>query len=308
MAEVEISYKGSNIATMNASGTKTLLTEAKYMEDDVTVTYTRPSTPSPTLITKTITENGTYDAEDDNADGYSEVTVNVSGGGGYTLKEELFGYTPAGDVVYVPDENIPRYGIRGKRGMTKLTLDFQNGYGFAQSNNNGYNIQYNDIPVYVIIGHDSGVTLPAYVLTGNGSSFILVCRGCRFAGSAVSQNAFRGNTGMTTLDFTFSSGNGFQNNAMNGDSNLKTVIIRSSSVMSISAAGVFSGTPFASNGSGGTLYVPADLISSYQGASNWSTILGYANNQIKSIESTHNDPTAPFDMTLYYADGTPISA
>ena len=36
---------------------------------------------APTLITKTITENGTYAAEDDSADGYSEVTVNVSGGG-----------------------------------------------------------------------------------------------------------------------------------------------------------------------------------------------------------------------------------
>lgn len=32
---------------------------------------------SATLITKTITENGTYDASDDSADGYSEVTVNV---------------------------------------------------------------------------------------------------------------------------------------------------------------------------------------------------------------------------------------
>lgn len=41
-----------------------------------------------TLITKTITENGTYSAEDDNADGYSEVTVDVpSGGGGYTLEQ-----------------------------------------------------------------------------------------------------------------------------------------------------------------------------------------------------------------------------
>lgn len=37
---------------------------------------------SPTLITKSITENGTYNAESDNADGYSQVTVNVSGGGG----------------------------------------------------------------------------------------------------------------------------------------------------------------------------------------------------------------------------------
>lgn len=33
-----------------------------------------------TLITKTITENGTYNASSDNADGYSQVTVNVSGG------------------------------------------------------------------------------------------------------------------------------------------------------------------------------------------------------------------------------------
>lgn len=32
---------------------------------------------SATLITKTITSNGTYSAEDDDADGYSEVTVNV---------------------------------------------------------------------------------------------------------------------------------------------------------------------------------------------------------------------------------------
>lgn len=34
------------------------------------------------LATKTITENGTYLASTDNVDGYSEVTVNVSGGGG----------------------------------------------------------------------------------------------------------------------------------------------------------------------------------------------------------------------------------
>ena len=36
---------------------------------------------SATLITKTITANGTYSAEDDDADGYSEVTVNVPSSG-----------------------------------------------------------------------------------------------------------------------------------------------------------------------------------------------------------------------------------
>lgn len=39
---------------------------------------------SSTLVTKTITENGTYNASSDNADGYSSVEVNVSGSGGIT--------------------------------------------------------------------------------------------------------------------------------------------------------------------------------------------------------------------------------
>lgn len=41
----------------------------------------RQTTSSATLITKTITANGTYSASDDSADGYSSVTVNVPSGG-----------------------------------------------------------------------------------------------------------------------------------------------------------------------------------------------------------------------------------
>lgn len=41
-------------------------------------TYTAPAK----LITKEITENNTYNASDDGANGYSSVTVNVEGGGG----------------------------------------------------------------------------------------------------------------------------------------------------------------------------------------------------------------------------------
>lgn len=42
MADVTISYKGSEIASMSATGTKTLLTEGKYCEDDITIDYTAP--------------------------------------------------------------------------------------------------------------------------------------------------------------------------------------------------------------------------------------------------------------------------
>ena len=45
-----------------------------------TITSTTPSHAAPTLTTKSITANGTYNASSDSADGYSSVTVNVSGG------------------------------------------------------------------------------------------------------------------------------------------------------------------------------------------------------------------------------------
>ena len=87
---------------------------------------------------------------------------------------------------------------------------------------------------------------------------------------------------------------------------LKYLVLRKTSVVPTNTNS-YTGTPFPSDGTGGTLYVPASLIASYQAAANWSTILGYANNQIKSIESTHTDPDAPIDLTLYYGDGTPIT-
>lgn len=42
MADISIKYKGNEIATMNASGTKTLLTSGKYCEGNISVEYTKP--------------------------------------------------------------------------------------------------------------------------------------------------------------------------------------------------------------------------------------------------------------------------
>jgi len=61
-------------------------------------TYTSPAK----LITKTITENNTYNASDEGANGYSSVTVNVSGGGG------------GGDIVdIIATFNIPQTPMTG---------------------------------------------------------------------------------------------------------------------------------------------------------------------------------------------------
>lgn len=41
--DVEITYKGVTIATLSASGTLTLDTAGTYCEDDIVITYTKPS-------------------------------------------------------------------------------------------------------------------------------------------------------------------------------------------------------------------------------------------------------------------------
>lgn len=69
-----VSYKGQTLATVS-NQTKTLLTEGKYLEDDITLVDV--SGGGAVLGTKNITANGTYEAEDDSLDGYSEVTVAV---------------------------------------------------------------------------------------------------------------------------------------------------------------------------------------------------------------------------------------
>lgn len=81
---------------------------------------------------------------------------------------------------------------------------------------------------------------------------------------------------------------------------LSTLIIRKNNgVSNLAQLNAFANSPFASGGTGGTLYVPQALIASYQAATNWSTILGYATNSIAAIEGSIYE--------TQYADGTPIT-
>jgi hypothetical protein len=73
----------------------------------------------------------------------------------------------------------------------------------------------------------------------------------------------------------------FQNNA-----NLTTIIIRTNSVCDLSNTNSFTGTPFASGGSCGTIYVPASLITSYKSAANWATMYGWGTTTFSAIEGS----------------------
>lgn len=129
-----------------------------------------------TLTTKSITANGTYNASSDNADGYSSVTVNVSGGASnivtgtfkgtttgaamdVTLNYTGNGYPVAAFVyvgaanIYVYNDTIQRYTIRdwcfdkyprdstpdytGTSGAGKVTVRYKNSASSATSYSTG---------------------------------------------------------------------------------------------------------------------------------------------------------------------------
>lgn len=113
MSEVNINYKGSKIAGMDASGTKTLLTSGKYCEGDISVEYTQPSAPTPSYQSKTksYTPSETAQSEtvtaDSGYDALSQVAVSVGAvsstyvGSGITRRSST-DLTASGATVTVP--------------------------------------------------------------------------------------------------------------------------------------------------------------------------------------------------------------
>ena len=225
--------------------------------------------------TKQITANGTgIDVKD-----YEFVDVSVSGGS--------IGPILDGSVTSVSDSTITKLHHSVFRGCNQLaSVDFPNvttlgSYDFynctsltsvnlPKASNEVGNSFYGCTALQTIV-------LPSMLRTG--TSF---AQGC---------------THLLTVDFGVAER--FAGNTFNGCSRLTTMILRKSSVLNLSSTNVLTGTPFASGGSGGTIYVPSSLISSYKTASNWSTFEGYGTITWKAIENSQYEN--------YYADGTPIS-
>lgn len=138
----------------------------------------------------------------------------------------------------------------------------------------------------------SALTMACFPKLGTGSTQYTYT--ATFYNCSSLQSADLGTLGDT------SRGRGLNNQDFYGCTNLKTLILRKNdAICALGNVNAFQNSAFDSTGTGGTLYVPSSLISSYQSATNWSTILGYANNQILPIEGSIYE--------TQYADGTPIT-
>ena len=243
---------------------------------------------------------------------------------------DFFDYTqPVGKVIF-NGSNIPALMCRNRTGITEFvgnnvtsfsSLDNQKGHHFygctSMASVSLPLIGYSTNVPYTFYGCTSlvSVNLPSLRAHYGGSMFancialpglVLPMLGI----GNVSTGAYGTNANFNVSGSWFNGCISFKyfdclspyqfkgDNVFKGDTLFDTLIIRGNRVSTLDNINVFTDSPFASGRTGGTLYVPEDLIDDYQAATNWSTILGYPNNQIKKIEGSYYE--------THYADGTEI--
>lgn len=281
-----ITPTGTKQVSITANGTTTE-DVTNYANAEITVNV--PSG-SATLVTKSITENGTYNASSDSADGYSSVTVNVQGsGGGYVANDWLDSTKPVGVVESNATvvANSFYFSLANHTGITRISMpnaEWLPG-SFARACTGVTSINFPKLKSslggqFIFYGMTSleYAVLPAFENDGNGQ-FMGNCtslKGIDFGGDA-------NGTIHRLSQYSFS-----------GCTKLNTIILRSTDMWALQNVNVFRSTPFASGGSGGTIYIPKALYdvlgtgstNDYKAAASWSTMDGYGTITWAQIEGS----------------------
>lgn len=112
MSAVEISYKGAQIASMDATGVKTLLTGDTFCEDDIVIQYTAPSAPTPTG-TKQITISGAGTVTED-VTNYASAEITVPSGSAATPATAI----TANPTISVSSTGLITASVSGSQSVT----------------------------------------------------------------------------------------------------------------------------------------------------------------------------------------------
>lgn len=291
----------------------------------------------PTGITPTgtkqisITENGTV-TEDVTNYASAEITVDVQSGGG--IEDEIIQKTISGSytnsnvtkieqsVFYlctgltaVSFPNVTSVAYRGFSGCSNLVSAYLPRLTSLGNEvfDNCSSLEIVDIPNLSRISSNafSRSKIPAAFWPGiiAGLNSFLNCKSLATAvvGTTDYSQTFKGCTALTGTDLTNNSGK-IVPYCFSDDALLSTLVIRGTGIYKLENISAFSGTPFASGGSGGTVYIKKALYDhlgdgsslDYKAATNWSTVDGYGTITWAQIEGSQYEN--------YYVDGTPIAA
>lgn len=241
---------------------------------------------------KEITENGTHDVA-----AYASVNVNVAGGGGISA-DDIASCTIEGDINLTAT-TIKQGAFWGNGGITSLNAPYATTIGQYALQSCGSMVRLSapkvtSIGTYGLAYCYDLAKLDFPKLATIGTYGFYNCSGVQ--GDLV----FPELTGATTQCFSRMSNitsidlpacNSIADQSFRYCSKLTTLILRSTTLCTLGNINTFYNTPFASGKAGGKLYVPSALVESYKTASKWSTILGYATNEIRALEDYTVDGT-----------------
>lgn len=259
--------------------------------------------------TKSITENGTYDVTQ-----YASAEVNVSGGGGFSADDIATGTAPNGAITLSSAvTTVEKFAFFAKpiasvsgsavtrvkdsafmncSSMTSATfpaLTTLEGNAFK-----GSKLTSASFPLATSVGGTAfeacqsltSVSLPAVTTPGN---FAYNCQNlasvdlsaCTTLDTGTFQQCYK----LATLDLPACTK--IKTNAFYNARILSTLILRHNSVVTLDNVAAFTNTPFRGyNSLTGTVYVPSALISSYQTATNWSTMYSGGHCTFAAIEGS----------------------
>lgn len=257
-------------------------------------------------------------------DGFESVVVSP----GYSADEIAKKTEPSGaitlSVPYVSGYNasgIKDYAFYGNTAITSITITtYPNIYvdAFAKMTaltsfsapicetlgNRGYNSAsyvFDGCSALITVSIPKVTTLGAYAFRGCTSLQVIALPSLTGLGA---NGTFSGCSSLSTADLgnTTTLGNA---SCFSNCSSLSTIILRSTSVCTLTNTGNLDGTPFASGGIGGTIYIPETLYNAlgtgtndYKANTNWAVVDARGTITWAKIEGSYYE--------THYADGTLI--